>query len=445
MKLTFKILGLFLITSIILISIIGLVALQSKPKFENNNTVNVQAATESKAAAKRFIDSIKSKKQPVLLSLSQAELNSLNALVYRAFPKVVSDVIIQNETAKLNISVELPLPSFIKYLNVSGDLYPSDKGLELGNVSVGSITLPGNTLVSLTRWVVDTFVQDELGTKIVSMVQWVTLKEQHLKVSLLVPDDMNHLQQGKSGLFALRDNLALFGDVKKVKYYHSALVEHLELSQDRSALNTQLSYYLQTMFALAKIRTFSDHTNGGTTSAIQENYSALMALALYFGSNSFELLVGDVSNLTSSQRNTRTFLRRKVTLRNRVDLQKHFMYSVALQLFGNSKASDAIGELKEFLDSNPGGSGFSFADLMADRAGTRFARLATESEVAALQIQNTITNSLTENDFMPQIHGIPEGISADLFNENYRDVESTEYKQMISFLDDRLAELTLYR
>ncbi len=445
MKLTFKILGLFLITSIILISIIGLVALQSKPKFENNNTVNVQAATESKAAAKRFIDSIKSKKQPVLLSLSQAELNSLNALVYRAFPKVVSDVIIQNETAKLNISVELPLPSFIKYLNFSGDLYPSDKGLELGNVSVGSITLPGNTLVSLTRWVVDTFVQDELGTKIVSMVQWVTLKEQHLKVSLLVPDDMNQLQQGKSGLFALRDNLALFGDVKKVKYYHSALVEHLELSQDRSALNTELPYYLQTMFALAKIRTFSDHANGGTTSAIQENYSALMALALYFGSNSFELLVGDVSNLTSSQRQTRTFLRRKVTLRNRVDLQKHFMYSVALQLFGNSKASDAIGELKEFLDSNPGGSGFSFADLMADRAGTRFARLATESEVAALQIQNTITNSLTENDFMPQIHGIPEGISADLFNENYRDVESTEYKQMISFLDDRLAELTLYR
>ncbi len=445
MKLTFKILGLFLITSIILISIIGLVALQSKPKFENNNTVNVQAATESKAAAKRFIDSIKSKKQPVLLSLSQAELNSLNALVYRAFPKVVSDVIIQNETAKLNISVELPLPSFIKYLNVSGDLYPSDKGLELGNVSVGSITLPGNTLVSLTRWVVDTFVQDELGTKIVSMVQWVTLKEQHLKVSLLVPDDMNQLQQGKSGLFALRDNLALFGDVKKVKYYHSALVEHLELSQDRSALNTQLPYYLQTMFALAKIRTFSDHANGGTTSAIQENYSALMALALYFGSNSFELLVGDVSNLTSSQRQTRTFLRRKVTLRNRVDLQKHFMYSVALQLFGNSKASDAIGELKEFLDSNPGGSGFSFADLMADRAGTRFARLATESEVAAFQIQNTITNSLTENDFMPQIHGIPEGISADLFNENYRDVESTEYKQMISFLDDRLAELKLYR
>ncbi len=101
------------------------------------------------------------------------------------------------------------------------------------------------------------------------------------------------------------------------------------------------------------------------------------------------------------------------------------MYSVALQLFGNSKASDAIGELKEFLDSNPGGSGFSFADLMADRAGTRFARLATESEASGTALYKTpLPTALTENDFMPQIQGIPEGISADLFNENYRDVDS---------------------
>ena len=445
MKLTFKILGLFLLTIIIVISIIGLLALQSQPQFQNNNTVNVQAATESKAAAKRFVNSIKSKKQPVLLSLSQTELNGLNALVNRAFPKVVSDVIIQNETAKLNISIELPFPKFIKYLNVSGNLYPSNAGLDLGDVSVGGLTLPGNTLVAITRWFVDSFIQDELGTKIVTMVQWVTLKEQHLKVSLLVPDDMNQLKQGKSGLFALRDNLALFGDVNKVKFYHAALVEHLDTVKGQADLNKELPYYLQTMFALAKIKTLSHQAEGKTTNAVQENYSALMALALYFGSNSFELLLGDVSNLTASQRKTRSLLRRKVTLRNRVDLQKHFMYSVALQLFGNSKASDAIGELKEFLDSNPGGSGFSFADLMADRAGTRFAKLATESETSALNLQNTVVNSLEQNDFMPLIQGIPEGISADLFNENYRDVDSVEYKSMISFLDDRLAELTLYK
>ncbi|WP_426357620.1 hypothetical protein ACPUVO_14315 [Pseudocolwellia sp. HL-MZ19] len=445
MKLTFKILGLFFLTSIVLISIIGLLALQSQPQFQNQNTVNVQAATESKAAAKRFVDSLRSKKQPVILSLSQAELNGLNALVNRAFPKIVSDVIIQNETAKLNVSVELPLPKFIKYLNVSGDLYPSNKGLELGDVSIGGLTLSGNTLLALTRWTVDSFIQDDLGTKIVSMVQWVTLKQEHLRVSLLVPDDMNQLDQGKSGLFALRDNLALFGDVNKVKFYHQALVQHLDATQDKTKLNKELPYYLQTMFALAKLKTLSNQDEGKPSNAVQENYSALMAVALYFGSNSFELLLGDVSNLNVAQRKTRTLLRRKVTLRNRVDLQKHFMYSVALQLFGNSKASDAIGELKEFLDSNPGGSGFSFADLMADRAGTRFAKLATTSESSALKLQNTITNSLTENDFMPLIQGIPEGISANLFNEDYRDVDSLEYKNMISFLDGKLAELSLYK
>lgn len=45
---------------------------------------------------------------------------------------------------------------------------------------------------------------------------------------------------------------------------------------------------------------------------------------------------------------------------------------------------------------------------------------------------------------MPDIQGIPEGISADVFNADYRDVNSSEYKQMITILDKRLTELTLY-
>ena len=36
-------------------------------------------------------------------------------------------------------------------------------------------------------------------------------------------------------------------------------------------------------------------------------------------------------------------------------------------------AAFSAGEYKELLDSNPYGSGFSFDDLAADRAGIRFA------------------------------------------------------------------------
>jgi hypothetical protein len=48
--------------------------------------------------------------------------------------------------------------------------------------------------------------------------------------------------------------------------------------------------------------------------------------------------------------------------------------------------SDAGGLLKEELDALTHGSGFSFGDLAADRAGVRFA-WATDSETAALAMQ----------------------------------------------------------
>lgn len=440
----FKIIGLLIIISIVFISIIGLLALQSTPQFKNDKTVNVLAATQSKKAAKRFITSLKNKKQPVILSLSQTELNGLNALLNRAFPQLVSDIIIHNNTAKFNVSVELPLPKLIKYLNITGYLLPSSKGILFGDVTIGGLTLSGNKLVSFGRWFIDSFVQDNLGTKLTSMVQWVTLNKNHLRSSLLIPKEMNQLKQGHSGLLALRDNLALFGDVNRVKYYYQALVTHLDELKNPASKNRQLSYYIKFIFSLAKEQTLSYANEGHFKVAIKENHSALMALSLYFGSDSFELLVGDISNLSLAQKSKRNFLRHKVMLRNRVDLQKHFMYSVALQLFGNSSASDAIGELKEFLDSNPGGSGFSFADLMADRAGTRLAKLATTSNTSAIRLQQLLSENIQESDFMPNIQGIPEGISADVFNADYRDVDSNEYKQMITILDERLTELTLY-
>lgn len=444
MKLAFKILVWLIIASIVFISVVGLFTLQSTPQFQNNKTVNVDAATQSKIAAKRFIYSLKNKQQPVVLSLSQSEINGLTALLNRAFPKLVSDVFIENSQVNIRMSVALPLPGFFQYLNVTGVINPSNKGLDMGDVTIGNLTLSGNKLVSFACWFVDAFIQHELGTKLVSMVQWITLNNDRFSVSLLIPKEMNQIDDGQSGLLALRDNLALFGDVTKVKFYYQALVQHVEELNKVSRAETKLDYYIQHMFTLAQEKTIAISYKNTKNAAVKENYSALMALAIYFGSNHFELLVGDISNLTRQQHSQRRINRQKVTLLNRVDLQQHFMYSVALQLFSNTKASDAIGELKEFLDSNPGGSGFSFADLMADRAGTRLAKLATSSEASALRVQDLLSADIDEEDIMPNVTGIPEGIPASVFNINYRDVDSVEYKKMIAILDDRLANLALY-
>jgi hypothetical protein len=236
---------------------------------------------------------------------------------------------------------------------------------------------------------------------------------------------------------ALAQQFSLFGDIDSIRTYYQLLVEFSQ----RNPKETRVSKYLGYMIKVATNRTFVDDES----IAMTENKEALMALALYFGSNKFELLVGQMPKLNAAQLRQRTIKRGSVNLNDRNDLQKHFIYSIALQLFSNSHTSDAIGEMKEFLDANKGGSGFSFADLTADRAGTRIAMIATETELGAKELQTLFAGNLSEEDIMPTIFDLPEGVSQQTFEESYNDVNSSAYKNMLAKIDGRLAAIEVYR
>ena len=156
------------------------------------------------------------------------------------------------------------------------------------------------------------------------------------------------------------------------------------------------------------------------------------------------MLVGDISALSVKQQWQRNKLRSGLSLLGRVDLQKHFVYSMALQLFSTSNASDAMGELKEFFDASNNGSGFSFADLLADRAGTRFAMLATASEMSAMKVQRLLDSASLDRDIMPMIVNLPEGLDQQAFERYYQDINSSQYKSILLNIDKRLALLDIY-
>ena len=69
-----------------------------------------------------------------------------------------------------------------------------------------------------------------------------------------------------------------------------------------------------------------------------------------------------------------------------------------------------IGIGKELMDSTPGGSGFSFVDMLANRAGILFAGAATTDPTAASGMQLRIRRGLAGEDLMPDFQGLPEGI-----------------------------------
>jgi hypothetical protein len=423
----------------ILFSIVVFMALQSSPHIQPKHHIDANSAAENKRIVQRLVQSVKSDKQLIYLKATQTELHGLSAFGHRAVSQLTSDIILFQDSALIKFSIELPFPDLVKYLNVEVMLVGSKEGLDLDNVTFGNITLPGNGLIKVIEWLANIYVKDEFGTELLSMIKSVDITSNQLSVGVVLSENLkDDPLNNRNSLFALRDKLALYGDVNVIRFYHQSLVDTIEQSEH---LKLSFAEYVGFTFGLVKQRNLA----GIAESLAEENRAALMALVLYFGTDKFELLVGDISKLSPKQLQQRTKLRSRVKLRGRVDIQKHFIYSVALQLFGTSTASNAIGELKEFLDSNNGGSGFSFADLMADRAGTRLAMLATKSDESASTVQGYLADITDENLLLPELTGLPEGISQQAFELYYRDINSKVYSEMLNSIDQQLQRIAVYK
>lgn len=133
-----------------------------------------------------------------------------------------------------------------------------------------------------------------------------------------------------------------------------------------------------------------------------------------------------------------------VLLRGRQDLGQHFMASAALVVQGGDTLSSLIGWYKEMSDAN-GGSGFSFADMAANRSGIRFAELATRSRDSARQLQRVASRGLVDDDFMPKIDGLPEGMTKRDFEVTFGGQQDPVYQGMIARIDRQIGERRLYR
>ena len=91
------------------------------------------------------------------------------------------------------------------------------------------------------------------------------------------------------------------------------------------------------------------------------------------------------------------------------------------------------------MDTTPGGSGFSFADLAADEAGNRFTRAATRDPASARALQARIRAGLRFADFVPELRDLPEGIPGAEFQERYGGLGGAETKRLVDEIERRLA------
>jgi hypothetical protein len=193
---------------------------------------------------------------------------------------------------------------------------------------------------------------------------------------------------------------------------------------------------LETVFALARERSIG-------RDPIMENRAGILALGVLLGHPRIEEFLGSVF----PERDTRVARSklRRVTLRRRSDWTKHFCVSAAITLLSDDIVSDAAGLLKEELDADIGGSGFSFADLLADRAGTTFAVCATRDETAARAMQTLIADGFKVEEFFPPAADLPEGIPDSELQSRYGGVGGQRYRHMAEEIERRIAECLAYR
>src|SRR5262249_61390306 len=92
----------------------------------------------------------------------------------------------------------------------------------------------------------------------------------------------------------------------------------------------------------------------------------------------------------------------------------------------------------EELDALTHGTGFSFADLAADRAGTRFARAATASEDAARAAQARLAAGFATDDYFPQAADLPENLTVEQFRRDFGGVGSPRDRQKVAEIEARL-------
>jgi len=177
-------------------------------------------------------------------------------------------------------------------------------------------------------------------------------------------------------------------------------------------------------------------------SAVEANRAAILALGIVLGSGQLSPVVADPAS--EEQRVRAAELRAGATLRGRADWTRHFSLSSALTVLSAVAPSNAAGLLKEELDAD-GGSGFSFGDLLADRAGTSFGARATADESQAAALQQRVAGGFEVAAFLPDGRDLPESIPDAELRGRYGGVGGTLYRRYAQEIERRLRACPAYR
>ena len=416
-----------LVIAIIGVVLVGLffAALESEPAVQVASHRQIDEADSVGQLLEQLRNTLRRRNYTQSIVLNEAQLTSLVGLAKRALPAFSGQVDLAHGRSRLALSYRLPPWLMSRYLNVSLAVGEGNQ-LNIDRVDVGPFALPGDWVLGALVWYGDWHTNSDIASQFIAHIDKVRMSHDYVIITFDPLDQflrqLNHVKNGLSG--SQDEDLRL-----RTAFYLTLLSE---MPEAHKLAPVSLSRYMAPLFTRVVARS-------ETADPVRENQAALLALAIFAGHHRLANLVGDVQ----PNPDIVALPRYRPVLANRTDLTQHLLVSAAIQIMSYQGVSTAIGEFKELMDRARGGSGYSFVDLAADMAGVKLAEQISMPETAK-EIQVYLASLQDEAALFPDIHGLPEGLSKQHFQERYGQVDSPAYKQQIADIEARLQNLFLY-
>jgi hypothetical protein len=342
----------------------------------------------------------------------------LDQLARRLAPGASAQLRLDGGSAQLQASLPVPRSPVAAWLNIEATLHETPGLPSIDELRVGRLPVPAWVAARLLPRLAERLNATPEGALALDMVRRVRLMPARVEVVY---------EWGDDGLQRLLGTLLPPAEQARLTAYAQALAGALQAHASAGGGTAlPLDRLLPPLFTLASQR------SAGGGDALAENRAALLTLALQATGRRLSDLVPAIQAAPQPQHVT-------VTLAGREDFAQHFLISAVVALEGGGPLADAIGVYKEVADLR-GGSGFSFNDIAADRAGTRLGLLARR-DPQALQVR--LARGAPESDFMPDVADLPEFLGRKDFLATYGGVDAPAYRRMLADIERRLDALPL--
>lgn len=411
-----------------------------------------------------LFDALENPGKPHNIGFTQSQMDALERLANHGLGWVRPRLQIEDDGAVADVTVDLGRGGF---LNLSAHVAQHPRGFPPITLRFGTITIPSG----VTRWVLDRTVKSlDLSTpearldRLVSSFRIEDVKPEPPKdektgkvAKVKEPAKAGPANTGapvaapvvaeKKAVVTVQADPELFDSLKSltphfgsssvdpvlVRFYYSRLLDN-DLRSGVAAKS--FATFVSTTF-----RTVVQRSEKGDP--VAETRAALLAISLVTLGESGKTLASMVMPYDAPCIPQSSLL----ILAGRPDLPKHLIMSSALAIVFADRFSKAAGEWKELHDSvAEGGTGFSFVDLMADRAGLRLG-MATNGDRELLREMQYGLAYAGDERLLPAraLQKYQEGLRDGAFEKGYSGLDDERYRQIVADIDAELDKIPLYK